>query len=377
MTPQTLRDRCAESLLLNSNRVPQLRTFVGFDGFVDEIAHAVDKRESPERYHRLATITQFAGRVGAAAGHSTNIELVTQQIKLGGNGPIMANALASFGLRVTYLGALGYPQIHPAFSDFAQRASVHSIAPPGQTTALEFSDGKIMLVRGSALNEVNWQNIADRFGADRFLEHVRASELLAFVNWTELPHLEEVWRSLQEQLAQPTGSPSTPTGRSSHEKRQLLFVDLADPEKRDRSELRRALQVVAKFEDHFDVALGLNEKEARQVAAVVGLESQTDLKALVPALRARLSVSELLVHPLSYALLATPDLLLRQDGPRIERPVLSTGGGDHFNAGYCLGRLLDLGPESSLLLAVATSGFYVGQGRTPTVPDLAAFLRAW
>src|SRR5213075_565122 len=115
----------------------QMSAFVGLDGFVDDILHVVDKRESAERYLRLPTIAQYAVRLGAAAGSSTNVELVSQLTKLGGNGPIMANALASFGLKVTYLGNLGYPNLHSVFDEFATRAEVHSIAEPGHTDALE------------------------------------------------------------------------------------------------------------------------------------------------------------------------------------------------------------------------------------------------
>src|SRR5256714_14354365 len=116
---------------------------------------------------RLPTIAQFASRLAAAAGRSANVELVSQLTKLGGNGPIMANALASFGLRVTYLGNLGYPNLHPVFEDFAKRAEVHSIAEPGYTDALEFEDGKIMLGKHQSLRQVNWDNIKSRFGLDR------------------------------------------------------------------------------------------------------------------------------------------------------------------------------------------------------------------
>src|ERR1019366_10680887 len=97
------------------------------------------------------TIAQLGARFTAAAGKSTNVELVNQITKLGGNGPIMANALASFGIKVTYLGILGYPNLHPVFADFAKRAEVHSIAEPGYTDALEFDDGKIMLGKHESL----------------------------------------------------------------------------------------------------------------------------------------------------------------------------------------------------------------------------------
>src|SRR5207302_2756779 len=115
------------------------------------------------------------------AGKSTNIELVNQITKLGGNGPIMANALAGFGMKVTYLGNLGYPHLHPVFHEFARRAEVYSIAEPGHTDALEFDDGKIMLGKHSSLKEVNWTNILARFGRDKFATQFEGSDLIAFV----------------------------------------------------------------------------------------------------------------------------------------------------------------------------------------------------
>jgi len=105
-TPE-FRENCARRLAENANRIAALKAFVGLDGFVDEIVHVVDKRQSAESFQRLATISQFAERLAGAANQSTNIELVTKITKLGGNGPIMANALASFGISVSYLGNLG------------------------------------------------------------------------------------------------------------------------------------------------------------------------------------------------------------------------------------------------------------------------------
>src|SRR5207249_2172540 len=114
MTPppdSASREACAAQLLASAGRVSEMTAFVGLDGFVDEILHVVDKRESAESFRRLPTIAKLAERLAAAAGKSTNIELVNRLTKLGGNGPIMANALASFGLKVTYLGNLGYPNL--------------------------------------------------------------------------------------------------------------------------------------------------------------------------------------------------------------------------------------------------------------------------
>ena len=141
--PEEFREQCAARLLTLVEAASRLHAFVGLDGFVDEIIHVVNKRDDAERYHRLPTIEALSERIAKAAGKSTNIELVVQRTKLGGNGPIMANALARLGIKVTYVGALGYPIMHPVFNEFAMRAEVHSIAEPGRTDALELYRGQL------------------------------------------------------------------------------------------------------------------------------------------------------------------------------------------------------------------------------------------
>src|SRR5688572_8773504 len=119
MNTGDLRERTAKALSEANDRVRKMSAFVGLDGFVDEIIHAVNTRKNAEEFTRLQMIADLGGRISEAAGKSTNIELVTQKTKLGGNGPIMANALASLGLKVVYVGALGYPNLHPVFKPFA------------------------------------------------------------------------------------------------------------------------------------------------------------------------------------------------------------------------------------------------------------------
>src|SRR5215510_12279117 len=260
-TPE-LREQCARQLLDAKERVRSMKAFVGLDGFVDEILHVVDKRESAEKYLRLPTIANLAERLAAAAGRSTNIELVSQLTKLGGNGPIMANALASFGMKVSYLGILGYPNLHPVFADFAKRAEVHSIAEPGYTDALEFEDGKIMLGKHQSLREMNWENIKSRFGFEKFAALFGKSDLVGFVNWTMLTAMSDIWSAVLREIC-----PNMKAGR------RKLFFDLADPEKRTNEDILRALELVMAFQKYFDVILGLNEKEGYEIAKNLGLPS--------------------------------------------------------------------------------------------------------
>src|SRR3989442_11945793 len=254
MNPPELREKCAGQIVGAASRAGQMTAFVGLDGFVDEILHVVDKRESAEKYSRLPTIWQFSERLGAAAGRSTNVELVGQLTKLGGNGPIMANALASFGLRVTYLGLLGYPNLHPVFADFARRAEVYSIAEPGYTDALEFEDGKVMLGRHQSLKQMNWDNVKARFGQDKFAEKFASADLVGFVNWTMLTYMSDIWAAVLKEICPSLRGP-----------RRKLFIDLADPEKRPSEDIFRALELISAFQKYFDVTLGLNENEGYEI----------------------------------------------------------------------------------------------------------------
>src|SRR5947209_4500684 len=132
----------AKRLATAASSLQNIKAFIGLDGFVDEIIAVVDKRQSFQSYDPVKTIAHLGQKILNAAGQSSNYELIVKQMKLGGNGPIMANALASAGINVTYVGNLGYPTIHPVFQDFAKRANAISIGEPGHTDALEFDDGK-------------------------------------------------------------------------------------------------------------------------------------------------------------------------------------------------------------------------------------------
>jgi sugar/nucleoside kinase (ribokinase family) len=368
-TPE-LREACAAKLTAAASQVGGLTAFVGLDGFVDEIVHAVDKRENAENYSRITGMTQLAGRIAAAAGKSTNIEVVTQRTKLGGNGPIMANALASLGLKVTYVGTLGFPTMHAVFSDFAHRAEVYTIGPAGHTDALEFEDGKLMLTQTAQLSEVTWANIQSRYSRVEFERHFGRDNLIAFVNWTMIPHMSEIWRSLQEELCPALTGP-----------RRMIFFDLADPEKRPAKDIAEALDLIRGFAAHFEVCLGLNEKEAYELAEVMDIAAQPHtpdgLSALARAMMAKLQITTLVIHPVTYALAVTSDQVDVVEGPYVPRPLITTGAGDHFNAGFCLGKLLGFDNAMCVLTGVATSGFYVRSAKSPTPVELAELMRQW
>jgi len=298
------------------------------------------------------------------------VELVSQLTKLGGNGPIMANAMASFGVKVSYLGNLGYPNLHPVFADFTKLAEVHSLAEPGYTDALEFEDGKIMLGKHQSLKQVNWENIKSRFGLVKFAGKVQAAQFVGFVNWTMLTAMNELWQSIQVEVCPQLTGP-----------RRKLFIDLADPEKRTPEDITKALKLIAGFEKFFDVIFGLNEKESAEIGVNLGLDttdhSADGLIKLGQRIRERVPVNTIVIHPTSFAVAVSEADTAQVAGAFTTKPLITTGAGDHFNAGFCLGKLLGLDNAMSLLTGVTTSGYYVRTAKSPSVLDLAGMMRNW
>lgn len=346
---------------------------VGLDGFVDTILHLVDKRNGAgEDFKRLDTIAKFGSRISAAAGKSANIEMFPRMEKLGGNGPIMANAMLSAGFPLRYIGSLGKPNVHPVFSEFAEKTNTISIAEPGLTNAIEFTDGKIMMGKTKSLEDITYDSIVDAMGEEALLAELGHSSLVSLVNWTMIPYMTQIFQDLLSKALPKV--PALEGGRS-------FFFDLADPEKRSTEDLVEALQVMAKFEEHGRVVIGLNLAEGQQVSAAFDIDETGDdvdsLKRMAAKIRSHLGLTTVVVHPKERAACATAEGEWCVEGPYVEDPKITTGAGDHFNAGFMTGQQLDLSPEACLTVGVCFSGYYVRTAVSPSLDNIEAFLGEW
>lgn len=364
---QQICELASTKLRAAAGQLASLKALVGLDGFVDEIIAVVDKRHGHESYEAVPTIERFNVKIAEAIGQSSNYELVVKHMKLGGSGPIMSNALASLGMGVTYIGNLGYPTIHPVFEEFAKRARVISIGEPGHTDALEFSDGKLMLGKLTPLNEVTWDNMLARVGEKKLKELLAEAKLIGMVNWTMLPHMSRIWARLLDEVI---------PNIERHQRK--LFIDLNDPEKRTHEDILDAMKLLTRFQDQVDVILGLNLKESTEIADVLGLPGRSDpegaIEEVARAIREKLHLSCVVIHPRRSAAAATEDHSARFEGPFVAKPKISTGAGDHFNAGFALGQVLGMSLEESLCTGVGISGYYVRTGISPSAQQLAEFL---
>ena len=344
---------------------------VGLDGFVDTIVTPVALRTGQgDAFEPIPTIADFGNRIVAAAGKSTNLELYPRMDKLGGNGPIMANALHAHGVKMNYIGALGRHAIHPVFQQLAANGDTVSLCDPASTIAVEFDDGKLMLGQMRSLDEVNYPRMIEKMGKPALDLMFGSADLISLVNWTMIPAMTEIFRSLLTEVF-----PVLPP------KERRFFFDLADPEKRSRQDLLEVLTVIGEFEQFGQVTLGLNLKEAQQVHRGLGFfalpEDEAGLRQLAREIREKLDYSTIVLHPKESAACATRESTAWVPGPYVKKPPITTGAGDHFNAGFTMGQLLGLSAQGCLTTGVCTSGHYVRTGESPNRQDLETFLANW
>ncbi|MDX2177867.1 MAG: carbohydrate kinase family protein [Candidatus Sumerlaeia bacterium] len=369
----TIRD-AAQALQSAAASMPRQRAWLGLDGFVDEIVRVVRTRRAADDYDPIDSVAEYAGRIGAASGgKSTNVEFVTQEIKIGGNGPLMAQAVGALGAELCYVGAVGWPELHPVYEPLRRFGSLNPIAPPGITLAAEFGDdGKIMHGRMEGLRDVTYDNMAARLGGTEGLRNtLRGCGLVAILNWTMLPHLTDILRRMRADV-EALGA----------EAPRIAFFDLCDPAKRPVADLVDALRVMASYSSkHTTAILGLNEKESESVCDALGVDrggnDGAGQLARARAVAEALAISEVVIHPTRLASAWGAAGSGSVDGPYCKNPKLTTGAGDHFNGGYATARMLGLPPARAVVVGKAVSGFYVRTGTGPSVAELRAFCDRW
>ena len=124
------------------------------------------------------------------------------------------------------------------------------------------------------------------------------------------------------------------------------------------------MRTIQRFNGPCRATLGLNRKEATQVAEALGLRLSYDpanapLDEITKAIAENMDIYGIVVHPLDQAACVLDGVFCIADGPYTAHPRLTTGAGDNFNAGFCLGQVLNLYPKDCLILGAATSWFYV------------------
>jgi hypothetical protein len=239
-----------------------------------------------------------------------------------------------------------------------------SIAASARTDALEFEDGKIMFNWSANLDGVDWDLLVERVGIDGLASSCASADAIATINWTNMGGLPSIWRGLRERVL------------PGLVRRPAVFVDLSDPAKRSDAAVSSMLDDLVALNAAAPLTLGLNFVEANRLSGLlfgrVGPVSREAgaMRDSAVALRSALGLAAVVLHTRGMVAGATAGAGAAVRTRVVERPAISTGAGDHFNAGYLAASARGLGLASSLACGCDTASWYVANGRAPSLHEL-------
>jgi hypothetical protein len=322
--------------------------FIGFDGFVDHLYHAVLKRMDRKAYLPFPTLKEFGGKIEEASFKSCNIESVLLHSGLGGNAPLVTLGLSSFDVSINLVGCLGYPSIHPLFNPLQKENVVlNSIGEPGTTLAYEFNDGKLLLGTMNDVLRLSFEECLSRY--PDFLKILEKAAFLVTLNWTMSPMVQEFWFYL---LKQPKAM------FAEHS----LFIDFADPRKRPTEDLVQGIAMIQELSERMNCYISLNLSEADALLSAFNEKTTSNLEEKAFILSERMPKTTLYIHTAREVLGITTMAMERLQVPYTEKPFRLTGAGDMFNAGLLAALCENLNLRNQLIKGLATSGIWIRKG---------------
>lgn len=350
-------------------QVVEKKITFGFDGFSDTILKVIRSKTTNQTTSYFSSINEFGTYIVDKGERNFSLELEQTTTKIGGNMPIMANALAQFGPKQYCIGSMGFPDIDPIFKKMPSNCTLYSFANPGWTKAIEFNGNKIMLAEIGELNQIEWKDIRETIGFDTFIKLFSESDLVSLLNWSELDNSTDIWKGILSDIL-----PNIPKKK----KKPIGFFDIADCSKRTHGSILEAMTLLREFSSYWDVVLSLNLNEAIIVNDVISEQTfhEKDVENIGSNLFKELSIDSLVIHYSKQSLAWNKTGVYKKDSFYVSDPKLSTGAGDNFNAGFCAGMLMDLDTETSLLLGHAMSSYYMQYARSPTKNELLQSLQS-
>lgn len=320
------------------------KCFIGFDGYRDEIYRLIKERTG-EGCVFWDSMEDLGRYLLNNCGRSSDIELSPAGVRLGGNGPLMAGAMAALGIPTTCMGMLdGCGDLIGHVSD---RVAWMSIGRANRCTALEFGNGKLMLGQLDSM-EMSCEDFISRINWEELIRIWKECSLIGIVNWSAFLYMNDILLYLEPFLTEP-------------EMPEFLFFDLADLSARSQEDMKGLASLLKRLAKRKKVILGLNKKEEESFT-----QQFRKIKTEEPAgriLAEGLPGCMIVTHGSDGAQCFWNKEEVYVKTEKIENPVILTGAGDHFNAGFCTGMLRGMGLEESLRLGNRAAGYYIGSGR--------------
>jgi hypothetical protein len=340
--------------------------FLGFDACIDNIAHIVRSKDEENVVSFFSDSDQFGKFLLGLENKSCGIELHTRLSKIGGNMVIMSNALGNLDVVTECIGTFGYPSILPVFMAMSPNCSLHTISDTITATALEFNNSKIIMFDPGPYDCLHWEGIKDTLGLETIKKMISGKELIAFVNWSEIENSSLIWKGFLDDVF---------PGTINTAYKPFFFTDFSDCSRRSKQEIRIAIDLLGKFRNYFKVHISLNQNEADLIAEALDLPENESDEYFIREIYRVCNSDILVIHRVNDALAFDGLTFVGCETFLCKDPVILTGGGDNFNAGFCYSMLNDFDLFQSLVVANAVSGSYVRNGISPDVDNLIKFLK--
>jgi len=348
--------------------VGDAKVVFGFDGYIDRVRQIVDERQGQESYHRLQRLDELGRQISAAAEEERSIlmEWVRSDTRTGGHVCQISRALGQVGYDPIMMGMFGTPPRNPFLEEFSSY-EMESIGEPAHTDAIEFDDGKFMLTESGGMRSLDWETLREAIGFDQLASYLEGAVVLGMGYWAEISDMVSIFEGLATELVPTLDSPP-----------EHVLIDPADIGKRPRGEIKRGGDALARLNETVPVTMSANRYETIAIAdsleATDTERSQSEAAALV---RDRLGISRFVTHGSTKSALASDSGVVAVDVPQTDDPVLTTGAGDHFNAGVIIGLIHGLEPDETVALGNTIAGCFVRQGSSPSYEQVRTFLNAY
>lgn len=344
------------------------KVVLGFNGAIDRVREVVDERQDQNTYQRVNKLGDFGKQIteGAQEERSMLMEWVSSEMRTGALVCHISRALGELGFDPIMLGMFGEP-LNNTFVDEFGDYRMESLGEPAYTDAIEFDDGKLMLTQSGGTRYLNWDHLCEEIGFDQLAAYVDGAAVLGMGYWAEISDMISIFEGLAEELVPTLDSPP-----------EQILIDPADVGTRPSRHIKEGGDVLQNLDSMSPVTMSANRYETIDIAnSLRPTTSQRSPEAAAEVAREELKISRFVTHGATKSAVATESDIFAVDVPREDEPVLSTGAGDHFNAGFMFGLIYDLNPTECVALGNAFAGCFVRQGRPPSYEKIKAFLSAY
>lgn len=339
------------------------KILLGCDGFVDEVYEIVEVRQNLNEFKPMSDMGSFGELVSKRAGGGLGLEIVGKRRCSGGFTPNTGRVGAFLGLRPCLMGLYGETAIDSAFEEFHDNSELISLGDPALTVVLEFSNGKVLLSALKTVAHLTWADCQASLGEEKLDALFAGVDILGLGYWSLTPDFDEFVKGFVGRYD---------TGRTP----KRMFFDLADVNKRSHESLVESLELLRSVNRTIPCTISFNEHEGAELFSRHGMESVEEprqMAADLARLRDKLEVDELVIHTPEFAVASHATEGEAFAMQEFQTNVIRTAGaGDSFNGGYLCASLGQLSLKERLVIANATTSFFVTHATAPTKEQLLA-----